>query len=70
MLSVSAQDPTLELGTCADYRRYSAVVDESGYFYVAGGLWTKYSFEHLSGTFEELWECRECNYEVGNAKAK
>ena len=41
-----------------------------GTFYVAGGLWAKYSFEHPWGTFENWFKHRERNYEVGNAKAK
>ena len=39
-------------------------------FYVAGGSWAKYSYEHPWGPIGEWWERREQRYDAGNAKAK
>ena len=66
--SVSAQDPALEPARITE--GILPLWMNRGTFYVAGGLWAKYAFEHPWGNFEEWWERRERNYEVGNAKAK
>ena len=57
--SVSAQDPALEPARITE--GILPLWMNQGTFYVAGGLWVKYLFEHPWVTFEEWWEHRERN---------
>ena len=66
--SVFAQDPALEPARITE--GILPLWMNRGTFYVAGGLWAKYAFEHPWGNFEEWWERRERNYKVGNVMAK
>ena len=65
---VSAQDPALELARITE--GILPLWMNRGSFYVAGGTWAKYAYEHPWALFGEWWERKEQKYDARNAMAK